>query len=287
MGFKKKKKQKAASVDFTELQLPHNRRQQFSDCIKVRWALLIQTGAILFLFLLPCFILLIYRDFTVMGFAAQVSDGELTAEEYAQRLSGADLVFNAVNIVCLAVASVGFAGAARVFRQLIWGEAVFFRNDFITGIKSNGKAFLLIFVLAGAVLWIDNTVGSLQFPVEIVKYIPLGISVVFLLPPALFVLSQTVVYNNSASTSLKNACILYIKSAPVTVLFLVVLILPVFTQFIPLVFVKYGVLLFITLFLLPLYLLAWLLFSFSLFDKFINKENFPELYGRGIYIPEE
>ena len=38
---------------------------------------------------------------------------------------------------------------------------------------------------------------------------------------------------------------------------------------------------------LPLYLLLLYSISFSLFDKYINQEEFPEFYGSGLYRPKE
>lgn len=282
MKFKGKKKQKFADREFTEQQLPHNRRQQFFDCLKVRFSLFMRIGVILLLFLLPCFILAVYRDFTFIGFGARLSEGEITSEQYFQMTSGTNMVVSAIDIVCLAVASVGFAGTARVIRQLIWGEAVFFRNDFSDGVRANGKSYVILFVLIGAVNFINTLTGSMQFPVEIVKYIPFAISVVVLLPVALFILSQTVVYKNNVRTLLKNGCILYMKSAPVVWLFLCAFVLFFLTGFIPLVFVKYVLQVALIVFVLPLFMLGWLLNSFSLFDKYINKNQFPELYNRGV-----
>ena len=280
---RRKKRQKAADVEFTEEQLPHNRRQQFFDCTKVRFTLFLQAGLILLLFLVPCIILGVYRDFTLIGFAARLKAGEITRDMYDKMQTSVNLVISAINIVCLVIASLGVAGIVRVFRRLVWGEAVFFKQDFIAGIKANGKSYTLIFFLSGVVCFIDNLVASFQFPSELVKYIPWGISIVLLLPIALFVLAQTLIYTNKAGVLLKNSGVLYIKSAPVTILFLLVLVLPAAAQFIPLVFVKFALYVLLIVLALPFYIFALLLYDVSLFDRFINREQYPELYKRGIY----
>lgn len=281
---KGKKKQKAAIAEFTEEQLPHNRRMQFFDCLKLRFTLFLRSGLVLLLFTVPCIILGVYRDFTLIGFTSQLKAGEITRDMYDKMLSSINMVVSGINIVCLTVVSVGVAGIARVFRRLIWGEPVFFRQDFVAGIKSNGKSYALIFFLAGVVCFIDNLVASFQFPSELVKYIPWGISIVLLLPLALFVLAQTLIYTNKAGVLLKNSCILFIKSAPITLLFLLVLVLPAAAQFIPLVFVKFALYVLLIVFALPFYIFALLLYDVSLFDRFINKELYPQLYKRGLYI---
>jgi len=287
MAFKGKKKQKAAAGEFTDEMLPHNRRQQFYDCIKVRFVLFIRIGIMLLLFLVPCIIVGVYRDFTLIGFGARLSAGEITREQYFKMQTSVNMIVSAINIVCMVIASLGFAGAARIIRQLVWGEAVFFRDDFITGIKSNGKSYALTFFLAGVVICIDTIVAGFRFPVEIIKYIPYGVSVIFLLPIALFLLSQSVIYKNRAVVFLKNSCILYIKSAPKTLLFVLALTVFVFAEFIPLVFIKYALYVLAIIFALPLFMLAWTLFSVSLFDKYMNKEQYPDLYMRGLYKPKD
>lgn len=282
-----KKKNRSAKEEFTEEKLPKNRKQQFLDCLKVRFALLFKVGTILLLFLLPYIVLQVYRDFTMMGFGAQLAGNTITKDEYLQIEASVNMVTSAINIICLFIASFGFAGVTRILRQLIWSEPVFFRYDFIAGIKSNGKAYAVIFFLAGVVSAVDTIAGSTMFPVELLKYVPYAISVIFLLPVAMYMLSQIIVYKNSVGALLKNSCILYIKSFPVTLMFLCLLCIPMLAGFIPLVFIKYAVQVLIIIFGLPLYILGWLLYSFSRFDIFINKEQFPELYRRGIYTPAE
>lgn len=286
MAIKDKKRGKAAAAEFTEQMLPHNRKQQFFDCIKMRYVLFGGIGAVLLLFLLPWIVSGIYRDFTFIGFEAKLSGGEISRDEYFAMRSSVSMVVSIINIPCITFASVGFAGSARVIRQLVWGEGVFFKDDFIQGIKSNGLSYAVIFFFGGALSCINEIVSSFLYPVEILKYVPYAITVVFLLPLALYLLSQAVVYKNGLMQSLKNSGVLYVRYAPYTLVFLLILISPAFMGFIPLVFVKYLLYVLLILFALPPFLLAWLLFCFSIFDKHINSRLYPQLYMRGLYKPD-
>ena len=276
-----------AEREFTEFDLPHNRKEVFFDRLKTRFDVFFKLGLMLALFFLPMLAVAVYGDIAKVGLSSDLA----TEEEFAAAIKIFDVTLAVYYIPCLLLVAVGLAGAAKVVRQLIWGEGVFFFADFGSGIKQNYAPFAITFLLGGIVNLFDRFVISLGFEPEFVAYIPLGASVVFLTPIAMFVLSQTTVYVNGYLQLVKNAFKLFIKTLAPSLLFVAMIALwfvggwaldllsSISAAFL---IVKYVLAVVGIIFLLPTFLTARLLFDMSVFDKYINKKDYPELVDKGL-----
>jgi len=271
---------KYSDKDFTEAMLPHDRKQVFFDCVKMRFGVIVKAGLVLLLVLLPYFAVRVYGDVLTVGIYERYGDDPEAALQAGRALK---TVMALVQAPCLGIASVGFAGVMKVLRQLVWGEGVFFHEDFWSGVRQNGGYFALTFVLAGLVHALDRFVLTINFSVQFLLYAPLAVSIFVLLPMAFFILTQTTIYRNKYGTLVKNSGYFFIKTVPQSWLFVLIAALPFALEFLPFFIVKYVVWILLAIFALPLFLTARFLFDCSVYDKFINKTQYPDIYDKGVY----
>lgn len=279
------KKNKVARADFNEAGLPKNRRQVFFDCIKMRYFTLSLCGVILVLFALPFLFALAYGDISSNAvYSKAVADG-------AELVAAQALFYQARNIahfICIPALmfwAVGFAGTTRVIRQIFWGEAVFFRLDFKDGVKQNSAAFCTVFGLWGTLVALNDFVLNSNLSPTFVKAIPMSVVCVIFLPISMFAMAQTTVYKTSVGGNVKNAAILYLKTAPFTIIATIIALLPFLLLSIPNLIAKYLTIAVFIALLCPLFIMGIMLYCYGVFDKYINPEQYPEIVNKGIYVP--
>lgn len=279
---------KRAAQDFTADGLPASRPAVFFDCWKIRHRLLLALGGILLLFCLPLFVSHLTRD--VLCASVAVGDGEAAAR--AAAILSLRLWFRLVDIPCWLILSVGLAGVIRVVRQLVFGEGVFLRNDFLTGIRQNGGVTAGIFLTGALWLLLTEFMGTLTGSVGGLRYLPLVSGVLLLLPVGLLLFFETAVYRATVGGLLKNAMILYFRTVPTTLAAAVPLLIPfavctLFDTLGAMLFVKYVFLIGYAVLLLPSTVMGDFLYCTSVFDRHINRKYHPEEVDRGIHRHEQ
>ena len=273
---------KKAKKDFTVNDLPKNRWEVFFDCLKERFSLFLLMGVVLLLFALPLFFVTVLSDNTAGALYAAYRNGEYTQAELHELIRSATSFYSLFNIPCYIVLAVGIAGVMQVIRQLVWGEGVFLIQDILGGIKSNGLNYVLIASFLGLSAYLINTFLPIQSNGFLVV-VPIVLSLVFL-PPVGFMISQIVIYKNPFLKYMINGFMLYIKTVPTTLLFLLLFLLPASLglNLLPLT-AKYVILFVFFLLPAPMLLTGWFMYSCSVFDKLINEKFYPEIYDKGVY----
>lgn len=273
------KRIRSAPRDFTEEMLPVDRKGLFFDCIKQRFDLIVKCGLVLLITTLP---LLFVR---LWGNLAYIALLEESAEENVASDAGAiKLIASLLEIPCFTLIGAGFAAISRILRQLVWGEPIFFFHHLKKGLKQNAKSFIPVFFLYGLLNAI-NTFGLRLLNDTLVSYLPIAITLLLFVPIGLFMLSQTVFYTVTFGKSFQNGFALYLKTAPYVWIFLLILVAFSFVEWIRLILLQIAVQIILIVILLPVFALAWLLFSCQTFDKYINPENYPDIVEKGLYHP--
>ena len=273
---------KQNSHDFQKSDLPKNRREVFFDCVKLRFLTFLGLGAVIAIFMLPLIVITFLKDSFYANLYIQASGGAMTEEQASAAAQSGNFLFNAAAVVCYALLAVGLAGVIRIIRQIIWAEGVFFRQDFFDGVRLNGGQYVVLAIFAGFVVLLLNFAAPVDRTTAVLLAAARFSAVLVFAPITLFCAAQTAVYKNGPIKTVKNSAVLYLKSLPTTLPFVVVFCLPYLITLIPVLIVKYVVLMVFCLLVAPLMLTAWLLYACYIFDKFINKENFPELMDKGI-----
>ena len=137
-------KRRANKNDFTEENLPHNRKEQLLDIIKVRYRTLLNIGLILFIFLIP------YMFSTLAKTLYEISIYEqYEPEEAIQLIRTNALIFGGINIICLVIFAIGLSGVMKIVKRLCFYDPVFFKEDFKAGIKDNSGFMIGLFIILG------------------------------------------------------------------------------------------------------------------------------------------
>lgn len=276
------KKMKCAQEDYTEADLPETRKDVFVGCYKEHFSLLFKIGLLCLAFILPVIVSIFMSDFYIITKIEALQ--EKTQENMAVIYFTADLYFGLIQVFCSILFSVLFAGIVQILRQMLWDEPVFFGDDIKKGIKSNFLRFGIIVLLLSLANYSINLLS-----VSVLKYILVCILVVIILPVLIWVALQGVYYKLGVTASLRNAVLLYLKSAPVTLLLLVCTVIPfwLITSFISILLVKYLALIVLAVFYIVPLTMCWLLYGSRIFDKYINKEYYPQLYRKGMKKKDE
>ena len=264
--------------------LPHDRKQVFFDLLAHRKMTLFALSCFTFMFFIPLAVDLFYFNF--------LESAAIASEKYEYLFS---LFFYSMLIMipCMIVGFLGFAGAFYVTKQLAWQEDVNLAVDFFHGIKENWK-HALINALVFAIVLFGLVIGSTYLIIflrsqPVLLGVGIGALILLFLVFGMVIslnFTQDVYYENGVIATFKNSfCFLGLLNWRILVLFILttggVIALSCF-NFITLII---GMALFA--FLNSVVIIIYTLLSHSAFDKYINKEHYPEMVDRGLYKPKQ
>lgn len=274
-------KQKVAKTDFSEQNLPHNRKEVFFDCVKLYWQKLLLLGLIMLACAVPLLTVSAVCDTVQQGLSRQLVDGVIDKVTYNGQTAWLRFAEALIDIPCYVIVCVGLSGTVRVTRQMIWAEPLFFANDFADGIKQNWLTFclcgFLVSLLNVYLAFAESSGGGLP------AYLPLGVVTIVVLPTALWMMAASSVYNIGIGKNITNSFVLYIKTPFVTWLFVALFASVAIPGLIGFVALRCIFLAVFIVVLLPAFVMLWQLVSYSYFDKFINKQAYPEIVDKGIW----
>ena len=270
-------KNKASKIDYSKSMLPRTRREQFSDCFKMNYIVLLKSGLVLLLFFAPLIGFSIFMDFYYVSLMSH------TTEEIKQTEMVFLLLYSGGLILLSLIAIIGLTGAVRVLRNLIWGEGIFFKDDFITGIKQNAPKNILFGVIFGLFFGLAFFVYAI-FRDNIISLFGLLLFALIFLPIYFWIILLNNTYNSKWSGLLRNGLYFYTKTIGWSLLGILMPLSLIGLVFIPfeLVWLKYIILVLFIIFLYPIIILIMVLYSTAKFDESINKDQYPDYYLRGL-----
>ena len=275
-----KKEEKHITDQDVKQSLPSTRKEVFFDLLKYRKMSLFALSCYTFMFFIPLAIDLFYFNY--------LESMAIIAEKYEYLFS---LIFYSMLIMlpCMVIGFIGFAGAFYTAKRMVWQEGISLASDFFRGIKENWKDALINGVIFGLVLFGLVVGGSyllIYAPVTpVVRGIGLGALILFFLVFGMVIalnFTQCVYYENSYGVTLKNSfSFLGLLNWKVFLVFLfstgVVVALGLFN----LITLAIGLILFA--FTNSVVIILYTLISHAAFDKYINKEHYPEMVNKGLY----
>lgn len=274
-------KTKTTKKEFTINDLPSNRKELFFDVLKNHYNVLVSLGLIAIAFLIPFLIVSVLGDNYSANIYASFNAGEITIEEYKSIYNVSSLIFSLIQCLTLSIFSIGMAGIMKVFKRLLFMEPLFFKEDFVLGIKDSWKTYLLTYFIFG-LFYAFSRFMNLVNASEFIKALPVGVLVVFVLPIFLLMNTNTTIYKNSFGKRIRVSTLLHVKNFFSNMLASLILLIPLLVLFINNLVIKYLIICAIVIFLFPIYILGYFDFSLSIYDKFINIHNYPEIYRKGL-----
>lgn len=276
-------KEKAEKTEKKETK-PFDRKDVFILAFRKHYPTILGVSVAMLIFALPAIAVFFgsYIEFYYLGG---------TSAENAMELYSIQTRMYLWLIPAFMILSVGAAGSFYVIRRMVWGEEGPFFKDFFRGIKNNWWQSIIvgtIFILfVGALnygmnmLVLNASLGSFYWVLYMVQIFLSVISLMLLL----FQYSAIAVYNDNVFKIIKNSFALVWMSLPRSILILILAFLPVFLF---LTFVKVYIIYVIVIVFLALVgfgygILLFTLHTHYVFDRYINRDSFPEIYKKGLY----
>ena len=266
------------SKEFDKNDLPSTRKEQFFDLFRHRFFFLLGLGVLLLLFFIPFFASIVYKDLAILS----INQSEMDANDKAASLLFISLLFSFLAMLGLLIFSIGLSGVMKLLKQLIYDEPIFFKDDFLTGIKENYKSFLLLSFFAGLLNLISNVIGILFDNVLLLKIIFPALNFVLFYPVIFVAFFLASTYSNRLLVTLRSSLLIYIKHFPSVFLCFVLVYGVSFYQYIDIMLLKYLLIVFTLLLYFPILLLSSYLNQIRIYDYLINKDQFPSYYLKGL-----
>lgn len=261
-------------VKFGNGELPISRLEQFKIILKEHFFDVLICSIYTFLFFIPTLLWMIFASYF-----------ELFQEKSIFNI----IVIYGVLIITIIIQGLGYAGGLYYFKRLIHNEGSNIHIDFFKGIQKNGKSFAFIFMLIGIMYFLLHLVSESllvldALPINPTIFIGIEYAILFIIMTVMqFVMTQTIFYTGTFRQFFKNGFKFMIgsifKTLGVSIMFLLPYILCEFVgNFIVLLIVVLGSLVFYFGF----SELVLILYTVDIYDKTINKKQFPEIYRKGI-----
>lgn len=270
---------KASSSNYSKAMLPRTRKAQFLDCFKMNYIVLLKCGLMLILFFSPMVLFSLFMDFYYMSLI------NVSKEEVEQTILVFNYIYNLGIVLLSFVGLIGVTGVIRVLRNLIWGEGIYFLDDFNKGVKQNYGKNAIFNLIFSAFYALSYFIYSL-FSDSIIAYFSILMFVLIFLPIYFWILLLNNVYESKIGKLLKFGLFFFVKTIGWSMLFAVITVLPVLFILIPFEFIwiKFLVLIPFIIFVYPILYLTAILYSTAKFDIFINQDNYPDYYRKGLNI---
>ena len=275
-----RKQEKHITDEDVKRSLPTNRKEVFFDLLKYRKMNLFALSCYTFMFFIPLAVDLIYFNFLESMAIAMEKNEYLFSLLFYSML---------IMLPCMVIGFIGLAGGFYVAKRMVWQEGISLASDFFKGIKENWKHAVINGVIFGLTLFALIVGGSyliMNVPVHpVVKGIGIGALVlVFSLFSMVIALNftQGVYYENSYGVTLKNSfSFLGLLNWRVLLIYLFSTASVVVLGLFNLLTLAIGLFLFAVL--NSVVIILYTLISHSAFDKYINKEHYPEMVNKGLY----
>ena len=278
---------KLKDKDFDEALLPSTRKSQFKDILSHEYKSILLIGMWLLVFFVPLILLESFSNIFVYTYIEQ-NNSSLSPDEIQSFEMLVTIVKEMALVLCYMVFSIGVAGSVRIIRNFVYGEAIFFKEDFILGIKKYWKVCLLSSFIFGflkgtnnILLYLVNNYANMN-SLYILVGLAIGIFYLFIVPIIFFYMSLAVTYDLKFKQCLVIAIRFALANLLIAIIFSALLFGLTFIWYIGILLVVDIILVVSIAFISPLYILVWHLYVTSKFDRFINKEQFPEIYKKGL-----
>ena len=273
----KKKEKKIHQVK--DVVLPSNYHELFFDTIKQNWQVIILIGVFSFLFFLPTIGFMFASDYYFMLLTSSTSYTE--AEIDALRITSRNL-FDIGVALGIIFAAIGVSGLSRINLLIAREEGLFFFKDFNKGVKQNIKSNIIFFIIYAVLIYcsllVINNINS-----TFIKYIPFAVIQTIFFPILLTNIETNSIYDWKIKDNFRNSSLIFIKNFIFVILFSLLLTSILLLNLIKYIFLKYILIALIIIFIYPFVILMIRVFFNKVLDRDINKENYPEIYKKGIY----
>jgi hypothetical protein len=271
------KKEIVRNTDYQKEERPETRFKQFFDIFFHRFVELLKLSLLQAVFNMPLVVSLVLFHQLVRS---STSMGSLMTVFLIQ---GGSLLISMPSVF------VGLTGVFYCFKKIIHSDGEYASSSFFIGMREEWKNGLLIGLIAGFSFAL-TVIGCFYFYYYVPSFntVIAGFGIAILIIQALIVLmvcyysiGQVVFYKNPLRYVLKNSFIMTLIRFPINLLLTIIHPGILVALFVIMDITMYvGIVLLI--FLVGIGHLIWNLNVISAFDKYINKENYKDIYLKGL-----
>lgn len=272
-----------------EQQLPINRKQLLSTCFRKHYSAILYSSIFMTLFSLP-FMFVVVMTIAQLASYAGIEGEELLMLQY--QLRG---WFYLWSIPSLCVMSIGASGCFYAVKKLCWGEYGRFITDFGKGIKENALKFLALTAMfslfVSGVCYLFDFL-TLNFNLGFGGVILLVLQVFLIVVACAMLMFQycgAVIYKANVFQLVKNSFKLTFGTLPRTLVMLIASFAPIFL--ILLVWQWSWAYIFVITAMALIgcgyTVLMMTLHCHYVYDKYVNKTQFPQIYRKGLFTASE
>lgn len=271
------RKEVVRETDFTVNDRPSTRRGQFFDILKHRFLEMIKLSLLQAVFNMPLIVSIVI--FYVL----------IRNSQDLNQLMTVFLLQGLLLIPCVSISYIGLTGVYYCLKKIIYADGEYASSSFFVGLKEEWKKGMVIGLIAGfsfaiAVIgfffcyfYLSNVNSAIVgFGIAI-----LSIQLIVVLIVSYYAIGQVVTYDNVMKNTLKNSLIFSLMRFPINLGLIIIHpgILIALTCIMEItMFVSMGLLVVFVV----IGHLMWMLNATFTFDKYINKEQNPEFYHRGL-----
>lgn len=275
-----KKKVNVIKSDFLVTDLPSNRKELFFDILKNQWRNLLLLSLIVMVILLP---LVILRYYNMVIITNMLNSNNI--EDIRNNVFNSYVAYNVINSFLIVICGVLFGGVLRIYKKLSYNDGFFLGADFIKGVKENFKDFVVIFsVYAFINFLLEILCVNFLLDNNYLYYFFKVINYLIICPIVLIWVSLSSIYSDKVMVKLKSSYKLYIRYLFKILLVFIILVLPLFFLFIGNSYIQLFLPIGYSILYFPYAYLIFVLFMNYIFDEQINKKNFPDLVGKGMFV---
>lgn len=271
------KKEKVKAEDYQNRDRPNTRFAQYGDIFKHRFVELLKLSLLQAVFNMPFIVSLI------IFYIAVRNSGDLN------QLMTVFLITGASFVVSVPFIFTGLTGVYYCLKKIAHADGEYASSSFFIGLREEWKNGVLIGLLVGFSAFIGlNGFFLFYFYLSQFDKIITGFGIAISIIQLMIVLivsylsvGQVVCYSNPLRFTFKNSFIFMLIRFPINLGVLILypgILIALFAIMEITMYVGIGLLIFFSAF----GQLMWALLSLSTFDKFINKEKYPEMYRKGL-----
>ena len=267
--------------------LPKNRFLAYFDIVKHRFGSLVFSSFLTSLFFLPLFVFLflseLYNNLPQSG-----SYDEFTL---AFRLFSLKTIEAIISVPLFVLGFVGLGGLFYVIKRLVHQEAdIRSSKDFLIGLRANfkesifaGLLFALYMIIFTANLYFFPTIEGFPVYISIIFVTVLSLFFVILFALVMFILTGASLYQFHPKYTLKNSALLAVILFPKNLLFILIGAVTLLgILFIPYVLIQLSLMVVTIVYGFSHMGLVFTLYSFKIYDQYINKQYEPGIVDQGL-----
>ena len=272
------RKEKIRETDYQQSERPKTRLAQYFDVFRHNFVELLKLSLLQTVFNMPLIA-------TVVSFWILLKN----STDFGS-LMMVFIITSAALFVSMVSSFTGLTGVFYCLKKICYAEGEYASSSFFVGLREDWKKGLLTGLIAGlsigggfiGIFFMYFYMSDINASIAGFGIAILAIQALVVLMISYYAIGQIIIYENKFRFVLKNAFIMTLMRFHINLL-LFIIYPGIFIALFAIMDVTMYVGVVLLVFLVVVFHLMWVCNILGAFDKFINKENYPDFYRKGLY----